>query len=183
MRESTDPESREDGGGAGDASEDPTVPVTVRTGDGERVVRVREGSNLRERLLDAGFEVYGPLSRRLNCGGRGLCATCGVCLAGDAPPAEHWHDRLAVTFGYPRLSCQVTVYRPLTVALVDKLYWGQALPRRYDPGAERADAGVCRGVAGDRSGASAPDGTDLPDAGAGAGPTPDTDREPDVTGE
>jgi ferredoxin len=105
--------------------------VTVRTGDGETTMAVPGGANLRTALLSADFDVYGPLSRRRNCGGRGLCAACGVCLARDAPAAEHWHDRLAVTFGSSRRSCQVTVDPPLTVSLVDKRYWGQVLPRRY----------------------------------------------------
>lgn len=150
MREATHPDPGADRDEVSGAPDGPTLPVTVRTGDGETTMTVPEGANLRTALLSAGFDVYGPLSRRLNCGGRGLCATCGVCLAGDAPAADHWHDRLAVTFGYPRLSCQVTVDRPLTVSLVDKFYWGQVLPRRYDPDADRADAGACRGVVGDR---------------------------------
>ncbi|PHQ44538.1 (2Fe-2S)-binding protein, partial [Halorubrum sp. C3] len=31
---------------------------------------------------------------------------------------------LADRFGYPRLSCQISVDRPMTVALVDKRVWG-----------------------------------------------------------
>jgi Na+-transporting NADH:ubiquinone oxidoreductase subunit NqrF len=39
-------------------------------------------------------------------------------------PPRHWHDRLAARFGYPRLSCQVTVEDDLLVELPDKLVWG-----------------------------------------------------------
>lgn len=122
---------------------EPTVELTVRDGDETTSLHVAQGANLRRELLDAGFGVYGPLSERVNCGGRGLCATCTVCIATEAPEPTHWHDRAAVTFGYPRLSCQVPVDRPMTVRLLDKWIWGQLLPRRYDPTATAADAGAC----------------------------------------
>lgn len=92
----------------------------------ERLLAVPEGANLRQVLLDAGLSPYGPLTRRANCGGNGLCATCGVWLD-PAPEPEHWHDRLAARYGYPRLSCQITVRGDLTVRLVPKAIWG---PRR-----------------------------------------------------
>lgn len=119
------------------------VELTVRNGGEETVLKVGTGENLRQTLLDAGFEVYGPLSERVNCGGRGLCATCTVCFESDAPDPSHWHDRAAVTFGYPRLSCQIAVDRSMTVRLLDKWMWGQLFPRRYDPEATGTDAGIC----------------------------------------
>lgn len=106
-----------------------TVPVRVRDGvDGEETVLDAEvGSVLRDVLLDAGITPHGRYARRANCGGRGLCATCGVRIldaAGETDP-EHWHDRLADRFGYPRLSCQVRVDAPMTVAVLpDKRVWG-----------------------------------------------------------
>lgn len=109
--------------------EDDRVTVTVVTDDGETRdrFRVERGSNLREVLLDAGHSPYTRLTRRANCGGRGLCATCGVRL--DAgPPPNHWHDRLAARFGYPRLSCQVTVDGPTTVSVPEKVVWGGREP-------------------------------------------------------
>lgn len=109
------------------------VTVTVRDGEEEYDLTVERGTNLRAALLEAGFEVYAPAARVANCGGRGLCATCGVRVRaadGEAPAADHWHDRLAARYGYPRLSCQLTVERPLTVELIEKRYWGQLLPRR-----------------------------------------------------
>lgn len=93
---------------------------------GERTLAVPDGTNLREALLDAGVSPYAAMTRRANCGGNGLCATCGVWLD-PAPEPEHWHDRLAVRYGYPRLSCQITVRGDLEVRLVEKSVWG---PRR-----------------------------------------------------
>jgi ferredoxin len=116
-------------------AEDDSVPVTVRTGEYETTLRVKRGARLRDALLDAGFDVYGSLSRVANCGGRGLCGTCGVRFEdadgtpADEPPApEHWHDRAAAAAGYPRLSCRITVERPLTVRVPEKVMWGQLLP-------------------------------------------------------
>jgi len=110
--------------------DDDTVPVTVREGDYETTLAVTRGANLRRVLLEYGFDVYGTLSRVANCGGNGLCGTCGVRLDGPGgPPApEHWHDRAAARWGYPRLSCQTTVDGPLTVDLLEKVMWGQLRP-------------------------------------------------------
>lgn len=101
--------------------------VTVWRGTRPVTLEVRRGSNLRRALLDAGLSPYTALTRRANCGGRGLCATCGVWFD-DPPPPVHWHDRMAARWGYPRLSCQITVDRDMTVRLLDdKWIWG---PRR-----------------------------------------------------
>jgi ferredoxin len=106
-----------------------TVSVTVVDGDDEATIAVERGRTLRDALLDHGFDVYGTVSRRVNCGGRGLCATCTVEVD-PAPEPTHWHDAAAVRFGYPRLSCCLTVEEPMTVRLLDKHVWGQVLPRR-----------------------------------------------------
>ena len=101
-----------------------TVTVVVVDRDGERhELTVKSGTRLRDALADAGYSPYTAATSRLNCGGRGLCATCGVRIR-TGPSPTHWHDRLAARFGYPRLSCQVVVDRPMTVELVDKLVWG-----------------------------------------------------------
>jgi len=105
--------------------------ITVRHGDGETVLDVEPGTRLRDALLEAELSPYAGLGTRLNCGGRGLCATCGVRIV-DGPEPDHWHDRLADRFGYPRLSCQVAVEaEPMTVRLVeDKRLWGGRDPAR-----------------------------------------------------
>ncbi|OTF13870.1 2Fe-2S iron-sulfur cluster-binding protein [Halorubrum sp. SD612] len=103
--------------------ESETVRLTGADGDERVELDVERGRNLRRLLLDAGLSPYAPATRRLNCGGRGLCATCGVRVR-EGPSADQWHDRLADRFGYPRLSCQIAVDRPMTVALVDKRVWG-----------------------------------------------------------
>ena len=103
---------------------DDTVRVVVETDDGETELTVQRGRTLRDVLREAGHSPYTALTERANCGGRGLCATCGVRLETEVAP-DHWHDELAKRFGYPRLSCQVTVDRDLRVRLVDdKLVWG-----------------------------------------------------------
>ncbi len=106
------------------------VEVEIADGDredGGREVRARPGTVLRDALLDAGLTPHSDAGRRLNCGGRGLCATCGVRVLdpgdGDAAP-DHWHDRLADRFGYPRLSCQLRVADGMRVRVPEKLVWG-----------------------------------------------------------
>lgn len=98
--------------------------VTVHHANQTTQLTVPDGANLRHTLLEAGLTPYTRITRRANCGGRGLCATCGVWL--DNPPdPDHWHDRAAARFGYPRLSCQITVHDDLNVHLIDdKLIWG-----------------------------------------------------------
>jgi len=105
------------------------IPVTVIGGGEETTIEVDRGTNLRDALLERGFPVYGTVSQYANCGGRGLCATCTVDVD-PAPESTHWHDAAAVRFGYPRLSCRLTVDEPMTVRLLDKHVWGQLLPRQ-----------------------------------------------------
>ena len=112
-----------DRGGDRSADDSETVPLVVIDGDERVELDVERGRNLRRVLLDAGLSPYARVTQRLNCGGRGLCATCGVRVR-EGPPADHWHDRLADRFGYPRLSCQISVDRPIRVALADKRVWG-----------------------------------------------------------
>jgi ferredoxin len=85
---------------------------------------IPRGANLRLALLRRGFSPYTRYTRRLNCSGRGLCATCGVWITENAPAPEHWHDKAAQRFGYPRLSCQIKVESDMTVQLVKKWVWG-----------------------------------------------------------
>ncbi|MEA1932467.1 MAG: 2Fe-2S iron-sulfur cluster-binding protein [Euryarchaeota archaeon] len=105
-----------------------TVRVVVVDGETETELVVERGRVLREVLLEADLSPYSRLTERANCGGRGLCATCGVRVV-EAVEPEHWHDTLAARFGYPRLSCQIAVDRDLRVELVDKVVWGG---RRFD---------------------------------------------------
>jgi ferredoxin len=99
--------------------------VIVHHEGGPTELTATPGEPLRDALLDAGLSPYSRLTERANCGGRGLCATCGVRLLSEHAP-EHWHDRLAARFGYPRLSCQVPVADGMVVALDEaKLVWGE----------------------------------------------------------
>jgi len=107
------------------------VSVTVVDGDESTTISVERGATLRDALLERGFSVYGSVSKHANCGGRGLCATCGVAVDPEPEPT-HWHDAAAARFGYPRLSCQLTVEEPTTVGLLEKRIWGQVLPKWAD---------------------------------------------------
>lgn len=107
----------------GDNGGSETVRVVVVDGEDETELTVERGRVLRDVLLEADFSPYSRLTERANCGGRGLCATCGVRLVEGIEP-EHWHDKLAERFGYPRLSCQIEVDRDLRVELVEKVVWG-----------------------------------------------------------
>ena len=105
--------------------------VTVTHPEGTARLSVPDGTVLRDALLAAGLSPHSRAGRRLNCGGRGLCATCGVRLEGDgegedanAPAPDHWHDDLAARFGYPRLSCQVRVTGDMAGERPEKRVWG-----------------------------------------------------------
>jgi len=99
--------------------------ITVLSGDEFHKIDVEKGANLRLALLKAGYSPYTAITRSFNCGGRGLCATCGVWIVEAEPAPQHWHDQLASAFGYPRLSCQVSVDADMTIRLVeDKIIWG-----------------------------------------------------------
>ena len=104
-----------------------TVRVVVVDDKTETELVVESGRLLRDVLLEAGFSPYSRLTERANCGGRGLCATCGVRISEDVAP-DHWHDDLADRFGYPRLSCQIEVDQDLRVELVEKVVWGGRQP-------------------------------------------------------
>ena len=104
------------------------ITVTVLANDTETEIAVEEGHVLRDALLEAGVDVYGAVSRYANCGGRGLCGTCGVRIHEGTPEPEQWHDAASDRWGYPRLSCQIRVREPMVVELVGKVVWGQLLP-------------------------------------------------------
>lgn len=99
--------------------------------DNERVIEVDGGVNLRRILLREGMSPYAPIPKRINCGGRGLCATCGVWIEHGEPAPTHWHDKIGNRFGYPRLSCQIIVNDDMTVRLIpEKWIWGKRKPKR-----------------------------------------------------
>jgi len=112
----------EDADSPGTATDE--VTVTVIDGDERHTIAAPRGAILRDVLVEHTLSPYTRYTARLNCGGRGICATCGVRLR-EGPPPDHWHDRLADRFGYPRLSCQVGLDRDVTVELLgDKRVWG-----------------------------------------------------------
>ena len=58
----------------------PMFKLRVWVDDCLHILGVPQGANLRQALLDACLTPYAPLTQKLNCGGNGLCATCGVWL-------------------------------------------------------------------------------------------------------
>lgn len=104
----------------------PQHTVHVWHDENEIVLTVPHGEILRQALLKAGITPYGVVSKQVNCGGRGICATCGVRFMEGEPAPVHWHDKLAARYGYPRLSCQITVTQDITIRIItDKIMWGQ----------------------------------------------------------
>ncbi|MCA9913893.1 MAG: 2Fe-2S iron-sulfur cluster binding domain-containing protein [Anaerolineae bacterium] len=118
--------------------------LTIIQENQQHSIIVQQGENLRQVLLANDFSPYTSVTSIANCGGRGLCASCGVWIEEAEPEPEHWHDRLASRFGYPRLSCQITIERDMTVRLLaDKFIWGKrdgARARRVDSFRKRRDA-------------------------------------------
>lgn len=103
--------------------------IVIQDGQ-ERELSAEPNTNLRRLLLENGISPYTNITASLNCAGRGLCATCGVEILEGEPAAEHWHDKAAQRFGYPRLSCQVTIDRPMRVRIMsEKWIWGRRLQK------------------------------------------------------
>jgi len=118
-------EGEGEGKGGGEDDDPEQVRVVVRHAAGETTLYARRGRVLRDVLREHDRSPYTRLTERANCGGRGLCATCGVRLR-VGPEPSHWHDRLAERFGYPRLSCQVRVEEGMVVELdEEKVVWGK----------------------------------------------------------
>ncbi len=107
------------------------VKVVYILGKKKFEFEVEKGSNLRRALLREGFSPYTKVTHNKNCGGMGICATCGVWIHNPEPDPTHWHDRIAKKHGYPRLSCQIYVHKPITVEAVEgKVLWGLRDMRR-----------------------------------------------------
>jgi ferredoxin len=100
------------------------VYVRVSDGDREGLLTAPAGATLRDVLVENGWSPYTRVTERLNCGGRGLCGTCGVRIE-EAPEPVHLHDALAARWGYPRLSCRIELDADLRVRLPEKVIWGR----------------------------------------------------------
>ena len=101
------------------------VKVLVKKPDGSTSeFYCEKGRNLRQELLNNGLNPYVNLTSKLNCRGNGICATCGVFIKEDPSP-NHWHDKLAWMFAYPRLSCQITIENDMHVEIPSKIIWGK----------------------------------------------------------
>jgi ferredoxin len=100
------------------------VEVTVYYEGKTIVLETTKGTNLRKLLLENGLSPYSKLNQKLNCGGNGICATCGVFILKNKPKPTHWHDWLANKFYYPRLSCQIVIEHAMVIEIPKKLVWG-----------------------------------------------------------
>ncbi|XP_009599174.1 photosynthetic NDH subunit of subcomplex B 3, chloroplastic isoform X2 [Nicotiana tomentosiformis] len=90
--------------------------------DGTPDVQLRKacgGQKLRDIMLDANVELYGPYARPLlNCGGGGTCGTClvevveGKELLNPRTDKENNHDELKRHPKNWRLACQAIVGKP-----------------------------------------------------------------------
>ena len=54
------------------------ITITVWVDETKHEIEADQGENLRKVLLRHDFSPYTRITSTLNCGGRGLCATCGV---------------------------------------------------------------------------------------------------------
>lgn len=102
-----------------------SIKIIVKTKGEWHEIHAEKGAILRTVLINNELTPHVPFTQNLNCGGNGLCATCGVWVQKDLQ-ARHWHDKLAKQFGYPRLSCQIRLEKDLVIELVDdKKIWGR----------------------------------------------------------
>ena len=107
--------------------------LTIHQSTGILEIEIPTGSNLRRELLDRDISPYSRMTRKLNCGGNGLCATCGVEILSEPVPPTHWHDKLAHRYRYPRLSCQITVTKDMSIRIMEeKKVWGKRIRSRTE---------------------------------------------------
>lgn len=95
------------------------VSIVVKQPNGDDLtIQAKVGDNLRQTLLDAGFEVYQGLKQKLgNCGGAGQCTFCAV----DFLESDGWlersdyEDQKLKKFPKARLSCLNNIQGPATI--------------------------------------------------------------------
>lgn len=100
------------------------VEVKVNYDGKSSILETTVGTNLRKLLMENKLSPYSKLNQKINCGGNGICATCGVFIIKNNPKPKHWHDWLASKFYYPRLSCQIIIEQPMEIEIPQKLIWG-----------------------------------------------------------
>lgn len=104
------------------------VTITVQQKDGadDLVVEAAVGDNLRQVLLDHGFEVYQGLKQKLgNCGGGGQCTFCAVDFIDDsdgcwAERSEYEDQKLGAKFPAARLACLNNIQGPATIRKTER---------------------------------------------------------------
>ena len=109
--------------------------IRVYDSNGELLASISglKGEILRQVLISNHLSPHAKATSRLNCFGNGICATCGVFIKQEVT-AQHWHDKLAKRFCYPRLSCQVKIDADLDIMIPKKLVWGKPDQDAFEQG-------------------------------------------------
>src|SRR5271170_7667835 len=101
----------------------------------KKEIEVPEGANLRLSMIENGIPVYRGIHQKnyANCGGKGSCGTCRVCIKdGDerASPKGPW-ERIRSALAWwmigheheVRLACQTQVQGDMTVEATPEFNW------------------------------------------------------------
>jgi len=102
------------------------TPVTIKVqqpGKDDLSIEAKVGDNLRQALLDNGFEVYQGMKQKLgNCGGGGQCTFCAM----DFIESEGWQERSEYEDQklkrnpMARLACLNNIQGPATITKADR---------------------------------------------------------------
>jgi ferredoxin len=97
----------------------------------------KQGSNLRQLLLEHGVEVYNGKAKIINCRGIGTCGTCAVIVEGEVCE-PNWRDKARRSLpphsptANRRLACQTRVLGDVCVKKCDG-FWGQGNQTVWTP--------------------------------------------------
>jgi len=104
-----------DGGG------EPFVMTVLEDGQPTQQINVMPGGNLRQTLVEEGFQVYQDINRVFNCKSRQLCGTCvlEVLEGNENLTAKSINEKNAMRYNPDnyRLCCNIDVYGDVTVRL------------------------------------------------------------------
>jgi ferredoxin len=102
------------------------TPVSIRViqkNGSEMVLNAKVGDNLRQTLIDNGFEVYQGLKQKLgNCGGAGQCTFCAVDFVESQGWAERsdYENQKLKKFPAARLACLNNIQGPATIKKTER---------------------------------------------------------------
>ena len=97
----------------------PSTLATVNFVKEDKSFKVANGSNLRQKAIENGIDLYTFKGKITNCGGIGQCATCMVEIEEGqeylSPKTEFEDRKLKRKPNSYRLACQTMVNGPVTV--------------------------------------------------------------------